>query len=293
MGGVVSSTSRMRVLASFILASSVVYTVRCLSEDELLLLSPEELCKDRLSEEYFRLKADYDGGDCRDVVRCDRAGAAGTIRLAAVRCPAGLAFDIFRQTCDWKAKVDNCDQLSKPRKALPNLNTNEPVCPQDELQCGNGQCIAKALFCDDQVDCSDGSDETACDVNQDPNRAPECDTATCQLPDCFCSPDGTRIPGNINPDQVPQMITITFNGAINSDISIFIRTFSMGRDRIPTAVRSRALSSHPTDTQTTPPCRNCTGKVMRSPCSPSLTRTTPTTGAREATTTGWPRWPGP
>jgi len=207
----------MKVLASLALASCLLYTVRGLSEDELLLLSPEELCKDRLSEEYFRLKADYDGGDCRDVVRCDRAGAAGTIRLAAVRCPAGLAFDIFRQTCDWKAKVDNCDQLSKPRKALPNLNTNEPVCPQDELQCGNGQCIAKSLFCDDQVDCSDGSDETACDVNQDPNRAPECDTATCQLPDCFCSPDGTRIPGNINPDQVPQMITITFNGAINSD----------------------------------------------------------------------------
>ena len=48
----------------------------------------------------------------RDHCRCDRAGAAGTIRLAAVRCPAGLAFDIYRQTCDWKAKVDNCDQLS-------------------------------------------------------------------------------------------------------------------------------------------------------------------------------------
>ena len=47
----------------------VFISVRCLSEDELLLLSPEELCKDRLSEEYFRLKADYDGGDCRDVVR--------------------------------------------------------------------------------------------------------------------------------------------------------------------------------------------------------------------------------
>ena len=27
-----------------------------LSDDELLLLSPEELCKDRLSDEYFRLK---------------------------------------------------------------------------------------------------------------------------------------------------------------------------------------------------------------------------------------------
>ena len=97
-------------------------------------MSPEELCKDRLSEEYFRLTTE---GDCRDVVRycilllshqkrnsglemqfhfsifrCDRAGLAGTIRLAAVRCPAGLAFDINRQTCDWKAKVDNCDRLS-------------------------------------------------------------------------------------------------------------------------------------------------------------------------------------
>ena len=96
-------------------------------------MSPEELCKDRLSEEYFRLTTE---GDCRDVVRyepmlgtlkrkssdvmqfhfsifrCDRAGLAGTIRLAAVRCPAGLAFDINRQTCDWKAKVENCDRLS-------------------------------------------------------------------------------------------------------------------------------------------------------------------------------------
>ena len=52
---------------------------------------------------------------------------------------------------------------------------------------------------------------------QDPNRAPDCDLGQCQLPDCFCSPDGTRVPGNIDPAQVPQMITITFNGAVNSD----------------------------------------------------------------------------
>ena len=44
-------------------------------------------------------------GDCRDVVRCDRAGIAGTIRLASVKCPSGLAFDLNRQTCDWKAQV--------------------------------------------------------------------------------------------------------------------------------------------------------------------------------------------
>jgi hypothetical protein len=52
--------------------------------------------------------------------RCDRAGAAGTIRLAAVRCPASLAFDIDRQTCDWKAKVTTCDKLSS--KFHSNLN---------------------------------------------------------------------------------------------------------------------------------------------------------------------------
>ncbi len=85
---------------------------RQISDEDLLNLSPEELCKDRLSEEYFRLTTE---GDCRDVVRCDRAGLAGTIRLAAVRCPAGLAFDIDRQTCDWKAKVASCDRLSSKK----------------------------------------------------------------------------------------------------------------------------------------------------------------------------------
>jgi hypothetical protein len=59
--------------------------------------TPEQLCEDRPPEEYFRLSTE---GDCRDVVRCDRAGIAGAIRLAAVRCPAGLGFDVeqLRQT---------------------------------------------------------------------------------------------------------------------------------------------------------------------------------------------------
>lgn len=36
--------------------------------------------------------------------RCTRAG------LKAITCPSGLAFDIEKQTCDWKAKVDNCNK---------------------------------------------------------------------------------------------------------------------------------------------------------------------------------------
>lgn len=61
-----------------------------------------ELCKGRSPSEYFRLTADE---DCRDVVRCSVQG------LLALRCPSGLAFDIDKQTCDWKANVKNCEQL--------------------------------------------------------------------------------------------------------------------------------------------------------------------------------------
>jgi hypothetical protein len=49
---------------------------------------------------------------------------------------------------------------------LPNLKTDEPVCPDKQLQCGNGDCIEKELFCDERSDCADGSDETACTVDQ-------------------------------------------------------------------------------------------------------------------------------
>lgn len=61
-----------------------------------------ELCKTRSPSDYFRLTSD---DDCRDVVRCSVQG------LLALRCPSGLAFDIDKQTCDWKNNVKNCEQL--------------------------------------------------------------------------------------------------------------------------------------------------------------------------------------
>ena len=67
------------------------------------------LCEGRSDNEYFRLTIE---GDCRDVVRCDRAGIAGTIRLASVKCPSGLGFDLERQTCDWKARVSKLYSFS-------------------------------------------------------------------------------------------------------------------------------------------------------------------------------------
>lgn len=158
---------------------------------------------------------------------------------------------------------------------MPILKTDEPVCPEGKLSCGNGECIEKELFCNDKPDCKDESDENACSkylqllflqfsaiteplsrclspvlvipllqnlwmflnigthtiqnlfiillwlkflskhlkkisfffspslaVELDPNRAPDCDSNQCVLPDCFCSADGTRIPGGIEPNQV-------------------------------------------------------------------------------------------
>lgn len=43
-------------------------------------------------------------------IRCDNAGENGSTRLASIRCAGGLAFDIIRQTCDWRSNVKNCDQ---------------------------------------------------------------------------------------------------------------------------------------------------------------------------------------
>ena len=44
--------------------------------------------------------------------RCTRAG------LKQITCPSGLAFDIEKQTCDWKAKVDNCDRKESKLKMI-------------------------------------------------------------------------------------------------------------------------------------------------------------------------------
>jgi len=45
--------------------------------------------------------------------------------------------------------------------------------------------------------------------------AVKCEPASCDLPHCHCSKDGTIIPGGIDPSKAPQMIVMTFDGAVN------------------------------------------------------------------------------
>ncbi|KDR24193.1 uncharacterized protein LOC110828651 [Zootermopsis nevadensis] len=60
--------------------------------------------------------------------------------------------------------------------------------------------------------------------------AKKCDTSSCELPYCFCSRDGTRIPGNLDPEDTPQIILMTFDGAINlNNFDHYQRVFTSDR----------------------------------------------------------------
>lgn len=80
---------------------------------------------------------------------------------------------------------------------------------------------SKLKFCTfktSSLTCGPVSDEE--EVKQDEatqdaqDSLPTCDSK-CKLPDCFCSPDGTTTPGGLAPSQIPQMVMLSFSGAVN------------------------------------------------------------------------------
>lgn len=132
------------------------------------------------------------------------------------KCSTGLLFDVNRQICDFKLNVDNCDLTAEA--VIPKPLLEEAECKDEShLGCADGTCLPQEYFCDGSLDCPDGSDEGHCDSRDDPNGASFCDPAKCTLPHCFCSKDGTGIPLKLLPSTIPQMITITFDDAVNED----------------------------------------------------------------------------
>jgi hypothetical protein len=130
------------------------------------------------------------------VVKCvdDR----GDLKLIPTSCAPPLVFDIDAQICNYAEQVRNCDQQDKD----PNL---------------------------DQF----AADKAAAElVKAEEAKEGECDLAKCILPDCFCSPDGTQAPlgENIDIKEIPQLINIAFNGAVNGDnMEIYMRIFNKDR----------------------------------------------------------------
>lgn len=57
--------------------------------------------------------------------RCTKSG------LKQITCPSGLAFDIDKQTCDWKGKVTNCDKLESKSHLQKKRNQS--------VKCGDGR----------------------------------------------------------------------------------------------------------------------------------------------------------
>jgi|ERR1740124_172302 len=160
----------------------------------------KDLCKDRIFNEFFRDQTK----NCAKVVKCDTSRTG----VSTLTCSAPLVFDVDTQICNYEERVNNCDQMDR-----------RPECTDDERD--NSKCIVRE------------TEETQIQ-EEDPNLLPECDREKCVLPSCFCSADGTLIPGvgegGLTVQEVPQMITITFNGAVTGEnMKVYEKLFSSDR----------------------------------------------------------------
>jgi len=190
-------------------------------------MDPDVYCKSRTDQEFFRKKMSDDISEKAARLKCSyyyRCVPGGGNRKLVSRsyCGSSMYFDVEKQICQVRSKVDNCAQFEKEQKPKPVWPL--PIdavskCPYGEIECGSGECLARELFCDAVPHCEDGSDENICnDPELDPNSAAKCDIRECKWEEgCFCSPDGTRIPGDRKVSETPQMITISFSGAVTEE----------------------------------------------------------------------------
>jgi len=110
----------------------------------------------------------------------------------------------------------------------PSGNFADPATCRRFYQCVDGhpypsRCPPGLYFDDIQKFCTFKNEAkcgpiptTIAPVTEAPlDLAERCDKANCDLPQCYCSKDGTIIPGGLEPSKTPQMIVMTFDGAVN------------------------------------------------------------------------------
>ena len=57
--------------------------------------------------------------------------------------------------------------------------------------------------------------------------AEQCDPSYCRLPDCYCG--GKQIPGGYKPEEIPQLVLLTFDDAVNDLNKAFFKKLYEGR----------------------------------------------------------------
>ncbi|XP_037935007.1 chitin deacetylase 1 [Teleopsis dalmanni] len=111
---------------------------------------------------------------------------------------------------------------------IGNGNYADPATCRRFYQCVDGfpylnRCPSGLYFDDLQKFCT-FKDEAKCGplsttpspiTDAPADTAQKCNTEECRLPYCFCSKDGTQIPGGLEAEQIPQIIMLTFDGAVN------------------------------------------------------------------------------
>ncbi|KAF5289124.1 hypothetical protein FQA39_LY15226 [Lamprigera yunnana] len=133
------------------------------------------------------------------------------------------------QSVDTKNKKsdDKREEFQCPR-SLGNGNYADPQTCRRFYQCVDGypylnRCPS-GLFFDDISKFCTFQEEARCGpilttpapITEPPfDLAEKCRPEECFLPECFCSKDGTTIPGDLDRSEVPQMIILTFDGAVN------------------------------------------------------------------------------
>ncbi|XP_063236003.1 chitin deacetylase 1 [Bacillus rossius redtenbacheri] len=140
-------------------------------------------------------------------------------------------------------KADEKDKEFECPETTGNGNYADPATCRRFYQCVDGypylnRCPSGLYFDDINKLCTFKNEarcgpiaSTPAPITEEPlDLAKKCDPSTCVLPYCFCSKDGTLIPGGLDPEETPQMILITFDGAVNlNNFDHYQRVFSNDR----------------------------------------------------------------